>query len=99
MIRYTTPTITFNLPFEASYLTAAYITIVQKDILIDKTLSDCVASDQTLSVTLSQEETGKLKADHPTKIQIRCVGDDGKAYASQQFKLEVKDVLKEGVIE
>lgn len=99
MIRYTTPTITFSLPFEASYLTAAYITIVQRDITIDKSLDDCTASDQTLSVMLSQEETSKLKADRTTKIQLRCVGSDGKAYASQQFDLKVEEVLREGVIE
>ncbi len=99
MIRYTTPTITFDLPFEASYLTGAYITIVQQDVSLEKTLEDCTASEKTLSVTLTQEETGTLKAHRTATIQLRCLGSDGKAYASQQFELGIEDVLKKGVIE
>ena len=100
MIRYTTPTITFDLPFEASYLTAAYITMQQGSIVVNKTLNDCKTSDGTLSVTLSQEETASFVANtSPVKAQLRCIGNDGKAYASRQFKLNVEDVLKEGVLE
>ena len=98
MIRYTTPTITFSLPFEASYLTAAYITINQQTRLFEKTLDDCTISGDTLSVALTQEETGNMKAGMPVKVQLRCIGNDGKAYASKQFKLEIEDVLREGVI-
>ena len=98
MIRYTTPTITFSLPFEASYLTAAYISLLQGSTAVDKTLADCETSEKTLSITLSQEETAGFAAGTPVKVQLRCVGNDGKAYASRQFRLDVDDVLKEGVL-
>lgn len=98
MIRYTTPTITFSLPFEASYLTAAYINFLQGSTAVDKTLADCETSEKTLSITLSQEETAGFAAGTPVKVQLRCVGNDGKAYASRQFRLDVDDVLKEGVL-
>ena len=99
MIRYTTPTITFSLPFEASYLTAACISLLQGgSTAVDKTLADCETSEKTLSITLSQEETAGFAAGTPVKVQLRCVGNDGKAYASRQFRLNVDDVLKEGVL-
>lgn len=99
MTRYTTPTLTWALPFEASYIAAAAITIKQGDIIIEKALSDCTASDSTLSCTLTQEESGKFVADRSAKVQLRCVGTDGKAYASNVETLNVSDVLKEGVMD
>jgi molybdopterin-biosynthesis enzyme MoeA-like protein len=98
MIRYTTPTLIFKLPFEASYLSNAYITIKQSDATIEKTLDDCTLSEKTLSVILTQEDTGKLAAGKETRLQVRCTGNDNKKYASKIKKLRVDDVLKEGVI-
>lgn len=98
MIRYTTPTLTFNLPFEVSYLSDAYVTIVQSNKIIEKSYSDCTVQDKTLSVTLTQEETGSLVAERDAKVQLRCKGTDGKAYASQEFQIKIDDVLKSGAI-
>lgn len=98
MIRYTTPTLTFNLPFEASYLSDAYVTIVQSNKTIEKVYSDCTLQDKTLSVTLTQEETGSLVPERDAKVQLRCKGTDGKAYASQEFQIRIDDVLKSGAI-
>lgn len=99
MTRYTTPTLIWALPFEASYITAASVVIQQGEVTIEKTLSDCTASERTLSCTLSQEETGKLAADRSAKAQLRCVGTDGKAYASAVESLSITNVLKEGVMD
>lgn len=98
MIRYTTPTLTFKLPFEASYLTVAYITIEQRDKTLEKTLEDCELGEKQISVALTQEDTGELEAKANTFVQLRCKGTDGKAYASRKFKIEIDDVLKDGVI-
>ncbi len=98
MIRYTTPTLTFKLPFESSYVAAAYITIEQRNFTLEKTLDDCEVGDDSLSVTLTQEDTGDLEAKTETLVQLRCKGTDSKAYASKKFKIEIDDVLKDGII-
>ena len=38
MIRYTTPTLKFKLPFEANYLTVAFITLSQRNSCIEKSI-------------------------------------------------------------
>lgn len=96
--RYTTPTLTFSLPFEESYLKNVYVTIWQRNVSINKESTDCTISDKTISCELTQSETGQLEAGKETNIQVRYVGTDDKAYASERFKVEVENVLKEGVI-
>lgn len=98
MYRYTTPTLQFKLPFDASELTEAYITLIQKNITIEKSLSDCTKDEQTLSLVLTQEETGRLEAQRGTAVQLRCKDGSGKAYASKVFNIKIDDVLKEGEI-
>ncbi len=96
--KFTTPTIGFNLPFNISYLSKAYVTLVQKPVVIEKTIDDCVLDGTTISVNLTQEETGRLESGWMVKVQLRCLTNDGKAYASQEFRMEVVGTLKEGVI-
>lgn len=98
MFRYTTPTLLFKLPFEASELTEAYITLVQKSKTIEKALSDCTTEGQELCLVLTQEETGQLEAQRDTQVQLRCKDTSGKAYASKVFTIRIDDVLKEGEI-
>ena len=98
MYRYTTPTLVFKLPFEASELTEAYITLEQKNVTIEKGLSDCMQDEKTLSLVLSQEETGQLEAQRGTAVQLRCKDGSGKVYASKIFNIQIDDVLKEGEI-
>lgn len=97
--RFTTPAIRFTLPFETNYLTESFITISQRDTTkIEKALSDCTIQDKTVLCELSQEETGNLTTGAVAYIQLRIKGNDDKAYASQIQPLEIKDVLKKGVI-
>ena len=98
MFRYTTPTLLFKLPFEASELTEAYITLVQKNKTIEKVLSDCTTDEQNLCLVLTQEETGQLEAQRDTQVQLRCKDGSGKVYASKVFKIQIDEVLKEGEI-
>lgn len=98
MIRYTTPTLTFKLPFESSYLVVAYITIEQRNAVVEKSLEECELGEKSISVALTQEDTSKLASNTNTFVQLRCKGTDGKAYASRKFKIEVDDVLKDGII-
>ena len=100
IIRGTTPTLSFELPFAVSGLAEMYITISQKyeNILINKTLNDCTASGNTVDVTLSQSDTLKLIPDKPCFIQVRTLDAGGVAKASEMVKCMVGDILKEGEI-
>ena len=99
MIRGTTPTLSFELPFDASEAESLYITISQRyeNIMIDKSLDDCSIDGTIVTVTLTQEDTLKLIADKPVFIQVRVV-KGGTAMASDLIKTTVSDVLKDGVI-
>lgn len=61
MIRGTTPTLEFALPFEVDLIAEAYVTISQnQSVVIDKSLSELTCAGKTLTVKLSQEDTLKL---------------------------------------
>lgn len=100
MVRGTTPTLIFTLPFPVSTLSALYITISQhfENIRIEKSLEDCTVSGNDVSVVLSQEDTLKLVDDRQAFIQVRVRTRDGTALASEMIPCAVEDVLKDGVI-
>lgn len=99
MIRGTTPTLEFNLPFDTSVLDVAYISISQDDnVVIEKQLSDCVVGETTLTVKLTQEDTLKLEARDKVEIQIRVRTKEGEALASNIKTTYAAKILKDGVI-
>lgn len=98
MIRYTTETLVFTLPFEASSAEEAYITLSQADTRIERCIEEMTKSGNDLKVRLTQKETALFKAKKPCRIQLRVRDTGGNAYASQIYKVEVYDVMKEGVI-
>lgn len=102
MYRGTTPTLTFHLPMETAALASAYITFSQSgEVKLEKQLSDCTRSESSLGVTLTQAET---LAFEPTQygnrllVQIRGLTTAGEAFAARPYRLEVEEILKEGVI-
>ena len=106
MIRGTTPTLAFNLPFQASIIKAAQILISYvdnlKEVVIEKTLDDCELGDTTISTELTQEETLAFPAPITAEVQLRCtiVQDDKEAtLATEVYKVKVKKLLKDGVLE
>lgn len=99
MTRYTTPTNTFDVNVDLTEAEAVYVTYSQDDkVVFEKTGSDITVTPRQLSVTLTQEETGRLNTLYPVEIQIRAHFADGSAPASDVMKAPVKKVLKEGVI-
>lgn len=99
MIRGTTPTLEFSLPFDTSEIAEAFVTLSQNDIVIlDKALNDCKCNARKLSVRLTQEETLKLSCDCKTDIQIRVRTKAGDALASNITKVNTDRILKDGVI-
>ena len=100
MIRGTTPILHFTLPFAVSELSEYWITLSQRyeNIKIDKDSTDCTVSGRQITLILSQEDTLKLIPDKPVYIQIRALTTSDLAIASTQFRCDVDDILREGVI-
>ena len=103
MIRGTTPSLTFNLPFNTTLVQSAEISIQYTDeykkVLIVKELEDCELGETSISTRLTQEETLQIPATTDAKVQIRVLTTDGLALASDIFTVKVKKLLNEGVIE
>ena len=103
MIRGTTPTLLYDLPFSASLIKSAEITIEYSDnlkkILITKTLEDCELGEASISTRLTQEETLQLPAPATVLVQLRVLTNDNIALATEAMGIDVKKLLTEDVIE
>lgn len=103
MIKGTTPTITYNLPFESSLIKSAEIVVMyvdaNKEVLIVRNLADCTLGKTSISTKLTQEETLKLPAPSTCEVQLRIVTTDETILATVPEKVTVKRLLKEDVIE
>jgi hypothetical protein len=99
MIRGTTPTLEFVLPFDTSLLAEAFVTLAQGGtVVVDKSLKDCNCSGDLLTVRLTQEDTLKLDDKINTEIQIRAKTVSGDAIASNITTVDTERILKDGVI-
>jgi hypothetical protein len=104
MIRGTTPTLLYNLPFTADLIKSAEITIQYiddlKKVLILKKLEDCTLGENTISARLTQEETLQLPAPSFVYVQLRVVlKPDDTILATEPQVVTVKNLLAEDVIE
>lgn len=99
MIRGTTPTFTFNLPFDTSLVKKAFITIRSKGVEVEKGIEDCVLDGTTIGTSLTQEETLRLPKNRQAEIQLRVLTKDNVALATEIYAIQVADILKEGVIQ
>ena len=98
-IRGTTPTFVFNLPFDVSTLANCEIYFAQDDTLfVTKSLSDCVASGNQITVTLTQSDTLAFDDEEKLQIQVRFIYTDGTVEATNVTKKKVGQILKEGEI-
>ena len=99
MIRGTTPTLRFYLPFSVELLEVMYIIMKQNgDKVIEKTLDDCEADENMISFRLTQDETLEFADSQWVEIQVRVRMKSGEALASQIERTTVQRILKDGVI-
>lgn len=99
MIRGTTPTLKFKLPFDTELLAEAWVTFTQLGhTVVDKTLADLEKEGDTLVLQLTQDETLMFQHEELVEIQIRARLTDDTAVASQKIRVGVDGILKEGVI-
>lgn len=103
MIRGTTPTLLFKLPFETTLIKSAEITIEYVDglkkMLIKKTLEDCELGEKRIGTRLTQEETLQIPAPATVFVQLRIKTDDDIVLATVPYSVTVKKLLAEDVIE
>lgn len=99
MIRGTTPTLEFTLPFDTDILAEAWVTMAQnKEVVLDKQMSECQCSGNVLTVKLTQEDTLALKCNCLVEIQVRVKTKEGEALASEVVTESPDRILKDGVI-
>lgn len=103
MRRYTTPTLPMTVPVD---LTGAdiYVTIKQGQRKLQKTGADVVSvydsesGKTTLSVTLTQEETGAFLAEKKAYVQVNWIFSDGTRDATNIKQIDVSENLIAEVI-
>ena len=103
MIRGTTPTLLFNLPFSTSIIKSAEIIIKYVDdfkkILIKKTLEDCELGENSIGTRLTQEETLQFPAPAIILVQLRILTTEDISLATEPYNVSVKKLLTDEVIE
>ena len=100
MIRGTTPTHIYTLPVETAILKELKIIYAQADnILFEKVAAHCEMTENTASVTLTQEETFLFDCKKPVQIQVRALTVAGVALASPIMLIDVQKCLDNEVLE
>lgn len=98
-IQGTTPTVTFNLPFDVSTIKNCEVYFGQNDeLLVTKGYNDCVMEDQTLQVTLKQKDTLQFDPAEKLQIQVRFRFNDDSVDATEIIKGKISDLLSDAVI-
>ena len=94
MIRGTTPTHYFNLPFEASLLKSARVTYVQNGVVVvKKETEDCTFEDSRVTVKLTQKDTLKFDWQASVQVQLRVLTADGVAMSTKMKTITVGQCL------
>lgn len=99
MMRGTTPTHTFELPFDVSSFKTVRVIYSQDDTpVLVKTDGEVKVSGNTINVQLTQDDTFSFSADKRVSIQIRLLAQDGNALASDIMMKSVQECLENEVM-
>lgn len=99
MIRGSTVTHIFNIPLEANDIKELKITYAQgENIVFYKKKNDCTIADNTIALTLTQEDTFKLDSSQHVKIQLRVLTDKGVVMSSKVMTRSVEACLDSEVL-
>lgn len=105
MIRGTTPTHIFTIPFDTDSVKEILLTYAQntytkkENVLFEKTTADCVLDGNQIRVELTQEETFMFECKSIAQVQLRILTKAGKALASDVLKIPVETCLSKVVLE
>lgn len=100
MRRASTHTLAFKLPVDPSYYSEILITTSQPitGVEINKRKNELLVSGNTVSVTLTQEETNLFSDDFDAYVQIRCYASPYEAPASRIWGINVEPSLNDEVL-
>lgn len=100
MIRGTTPTHTFQIPFNTNLVKEIRVSYAQKDVVVvEKTTEDCKLDGMNITVKLTQEETLRFSENVMAALQLRVLLNDGNVLATPVLRLDVGELLQDEVIE
>ena len=99
MIRGSTPTHTFRLPFAGSMVAEAMVIYAQNDVeVFHKDTYDCKLEGNAISVTLDQEETLLLSHLSNVQIQLKVKTTEGVVLVSIPTVISVQKCLNDEVL-
>lgn len=99
MIRGTTPTHTFTLPFDVSTIKSLVIVYAQNGTeVLKKEMDDCQMNGTDITVRLTQEDSLKFNANGSVQIQIKVLTTAGEALASYIQTVPVLECLIDEVL-
>ena len=95
----TTPTHTFTIPFDTSKLRTVHIAYAQCDELLFVRSGDQITlNGNTITTTLTQEETLMIDPDKIVSIQVRVVTDADDALTSDIILVSAAKCLEKEVL-
>lgn len=99
MIRGTTPTHIFTMPFETNLIADLRISYAQTNgEIIAKNKDDATLIGNTISVTLTQEETLKFDCSKSVLVQIKLKTHKGEVMSSNVMTISVERCLNDEVL-
>lgn len=99
MIRGTTPTHVFELPFSTDLLKQFLITYAQEgEIVLEKAKDDCELLEETIRVTLTQEDTLKFSHENCVEIQLKVLTINGQLLATPICFAQIGRILNSEVL-
>lgn len=99
MIKGTTPTHIFTLPFDTGMIKTIQVAYAQGGVvMLTKGNADCTFDQNMVSVRLSQEDTFLFAENACVEVQVRVLTMEGEALASGIMRIRCKDILTDEVL-
>ena len=99
MIRGTTTEHAFTIPIATSDIKEVKVTYTQgNSIVLSKKKNECELTDNTIVVSLSQEDTFKFDSSNHVKIQVRILTNTGQTLSSNIMTIGVGACLDNEVL-
>ena len=99
IVRGTTPTLSFGLPFSQDLIETGFVTVKQRDeVIIEKEISECDCSGDVLAARLTQEDTLALETGSHAKIRLIVKTTGGDRLETKDIVARVSDTHKDEVI-
>ena len=99
MIKGTTPTHSFVLPFGTEMIQTIQIIYAQNgNVILTKGNKDCTFDGNTVSVKLTQEDTFLFVEDACVEVQVRVLTPAGDALASSVMRVHCNECLSKDVL-